>query len=85
MPEVGDIIYIGSTWAHVNEYGGLATVKKLYHTEWLGEPNLFIEVSENPNYSYNWNLLELEQDNLKEAYGSRIAQEEPIRHMISHY
>ncbi len=81
LPEVGDTIYIPSSFylSHGIDYfvGGKATVSEIEDSISGGEPAIYVITKENPGLKYNWEFLEKEQEKLKESFGENIAHGYP--------
>lgn len=77
LPKVGDIIYVGShmylSRGSDDVVGGKATVTKVDKQTY----GVFITVAEHPGHSYNWKILEEDQDKLKKQFGNKKAYPDP--------
>ena len=88
IPEVGDIIYVPTQLflSHgVDDFeGGKATVvyaePSKHYTLADGTPRLEIKIKERPGHGYFWDILEPEQDKLKERFGDRWSYPDPDTH-----
>jgi len=77
MIKVGDKIYV-KTSLHISSgsldvIGGLATVSKVSK---IGE-DIFVDVLEHPQHSYNWAYLSKLQSKLKKEFGKKKAYPDP--------
>lgn len=81
LPKVGDDIYvdtIGYLGHGVGDFqGGLCKVIEVEEGISGGEETHYITVDERPNTSYNWELLCLKQDELKEQFGDKRGYADP--------
>lgn len=80
-PKVGDIIYV-RTELHVyrgadDVIGGKDIVTDVHDSMSAGDMVPFVTVKSRPASSYNWRMLENEQEKLKERFGDSWAHAEP--------
>ena len=80
-PKVGDTIYVGSRryLGHGRDdfAGGKATVTQVEEMMSLGRPVPFVSIRESPTRSFNWEVLEQEQEYLKQEFGDQRAHPDP--------
>ena len=81
VPKVGDTIYVGSRryLGHGRDdfAGSKATVTQVEEMMSLGRTVPFVSVRELPTRSFNWEVLEQEQENLKQEFGDQRAHHDP--------
>lgn len=77
VPKVGDKIYVNSSFSISNGssdvVGGLSTVTEIDRKY----GNIFISVKEHPGRSYNWEILQPEQSELRKEFGRKKAYPDP--------
>jgi hypothetical protein len=81
VPKVDDIIYVGSRryLGHGRDdfAGGKATVTKVEEMRNQSRMVPFVSIKESPTRSFNWEVLEQQQEYLKQGFGDRWAHPDP--------
>jgi hypothetical protein len=81
-PKPGDIIYVGTelyVWHEADGFhGGKATVSRVHMEDVQGRQVPWVDVVENPGFSYNWAYLAEQQAELAMEFGDNWAHAEPV-------